>query len=216
MQPLTLVTGSAAVLPLANIDTDVIIRIERLTQGDQAAVGRYAFEALRFRLDGSEDPEFPLNREGWRDAPILIAGPNFGCGSSREGAVVALAQKGFRVIVAHSFGDIFYSNCFQNGVLPVRLPEPDVQALMALSEPGGAPFTVDLTRKLLIDSTGGEHGFDIDPLRREGLLLGLDDVGLSLRDAEAIDAWQSADRLRRPWTWNPVDRNHADPSGDIS
>lgn len=207
MQPLTLVTGNAAVLPLANIDTDVIIRIERLTQGDQAAIGQYAFEALRYRPDGSEEPDFPLNRPGWRDAPILLAGANFGCGSSREGAVVALAQKGFRVIVAQSFGDIFYANCFQNGVLPIRLPERDVAALMALSETSGGAFTADLTRKLLIDSAGGEYGFDIDPLRREGLLAGLDDVGLSLRDEDLIGAWQSADRLGRPWMWNPIDRD---------
>lgn len=214
MQPLTIVKGAAAVLPLANIDTDVIIRIERLTQGDQNAIGRYAFEALRYMPDGSENPDFPLNCSCWRDAPILLAGPNFGCGSSREGAVVALAQKGFRVIVARSFGDIFYSNCFQNGVLPIRLPEPKVLALMAMSEAEGAPFTVDLTRQILIDSIGGEHPFDIDPLRREGLLAGLDDIGLTLRDQAVIAAWQSADRLRRSWAWTPVHRNIPLASGE--
>lgn len=214
MQPLTIVTGAAAVLPLANVDTDVIIRIERLTQGDQAAIGRYAFEALRYRPDGSDDPDFPLNRPGWRDAPILLAGPNFGCGSSREGAVVALAQNGIRVIVAHSFGDIFYSNCFQNGVLPIRLPEPEVLALMALSEAEREPFTIDLTRRMVIDSAGGEHPFDIDPLRREGLLAGLDDVGLTLRDDAVIAAWQSTDRSRRPWAWHPVHRDAIPSSGE--
>lgn len=214
MQPLTIVTGAAAVLPLANVDTDVIIRIERLTQGDQNAIGQYAFEALRYKPDGSENPDFPLNRAHWRDAPILLAGPNFGCGSSREGAVVALAQKGFRVIVAHSFGDIFYSNCFQNGVLPIRLPEQEVLALMALSEAADKPFTVDLTHQLLIDNAGGEHPFQIDPLRREGLLAGLDDIGLSLRDESVIAAWQLADQSRRPWIWNPVRRNATSFSGD--
>lgn len=191
-------------LPLSNIDTDVIIRIERLTQGDQTKLGHYAFEALRYRADGSENPDFPLNQARWRDAPILLAGPNFGCGSSREGAVVALAQKGIRVIIAASFGDIFYSNCFQNGVLPIRLPETQVQALMALAEQTVAPFTVDLQRQLVIDSEGGEYAFEIDPMRREALLAGLDDIGLTLRDAETISAWQIADRSRRGWVWNPV------------
>lgn len=213
MQPLTIVTGAAAVLPLANVDTDVIIRIERLTQGDPKAIGQYAFEALRYQPDGQEELAFPLNRPGWRDAPILLAGPNFGCGSSREGAVVALSQKGIRVIVAQSFGDIFYSNCFQNGVLPIRLPEPEVLALMTLSEKRRAPFTVDLARQILIDCADGEHPFQIDPLRREGLLAGLDDIGLSLRDAKLIEVWQGEDIIRRPWAWNPVRRTPSTYSG---
>lgn len=214
MQPLTIVTGAAAVLPIANVDTDVIIRIERLTQGDQKAIGQFAFEALRYKPDGQEEPGFPLNRPGWRDAPILLAGPNFGCGSSREGAVVALAQNGIRVIVAHSFGDIFYSNCFQNGVLPIRLLEDEVLALMALSEERRTPFTVDLSRRTLIDCAGSEHPFQIDPLRREGLLAGLDEIGLTLRDADLIDAWQATDTQYRPWVWNPVLRAPSETSGE--
>lgn len=216
MQPLTIVNGAAAALPMANIDTDVIIRIERLTQGDQSQLGRYAFEALRYRPDGSEDPDFPLNSQAWREAPILLAGANFGCGSSREGAVVALAQKGFRVIVAPSFGDIFYSNCFQNGVLPIRLPEKLVLALMALSQASASPFTVDLVSQKMIDSDGMEHEFAIDPLRREGLLAGLDDVGLTLRDEVFIAAWQSRDQDRRAWVWNPVRRHSLSDSGGFA
>lgn len=212
MEPLTIVTGAAAVLPIADIDTDVIIRIERLTQGDQSAIGRYAFEALRYRSDGSEEPDFPLNLEGWRSAPILLAGPNFGCGSSREGAVIALAQKGFRVILARSFGDIFFSNCFQNGVLPIRMPAEKMRLLMGMSQPNGAPFTVDLVRQVVVDCEGAEHAFDIDPLRREGLLAGLDDMGLTLRDADAIAQWQADDRVRRPWAWAPIRRLHEAPS----
>lgn len=214
MLPLTVVTGAAAVLPLANIDTDVIIRIERLTQGDQSQLGRYAFEALRYRPDGSDDPDFPLNSNAWRDAPILLAGANFGCGSSREGAVVALAQKGFRIIIAPSFGDIFYSNCFQNGMLPIRLPEREVAALMDLSQASGRLFTVDLAQQKVIDSDGVEHGFAIDPLRREGLLAGLDDVGLTLRDESAIAAWQSRDKNSRAWVWNPVRRRSLPNTGE--
>lgn len=214
MKPFTIVTGAAAVLPHANIDTDTIIRIERLTEEKQTALGDYAFEALRFLPDGREDPQFCLNLPGWRDAPILIAGPNFGCGSSREGAVVALVQRGIRVIVAHSFGDIFYSNCFQNGVLPIRLPVLDVNALMEKSQPGGAPFTVDLTRQLMIDSVMNTYGFEIEPTRREGLLAGLDDLGLTLRDAAAIEAWQLADRAHRPWAWNSVVCGNLTPLGE--
>lgn len=209
MEPLTTLTGPAAVLPLADVDTDVIIRIERLTQGSQDDIGKYAFEALRYREDGSEDPDFPLNREKWRNAPILLTGANFGCGSSREGAVIALAQLGIRVIVAPSFGDIFHSNCFQNGVLPVSLPRAQVKALMDISENSGEPFTVDLTRQLIIDSDGGRHPFDIDPRRKEGLLAGLDDVGLTMLDEEAISAWQEDDRKRRPWIWETVENEQS-------
>lgn len=214
MRPLTIVSGAAAVLPIPNVDTDVIIRIERLTQGDQADIGRYAFEALRYLPDGTENPDFPLNRASWRDAPILITGPNFGSGSSREGAVIALEQKGIRVVVAKSFGDIFYSNCFQNGVLPIRLPEDEIATLMEISRPGGRQFTVDLTEQVLVDGEGGRHQFDIDPMRREALLAGLDDVGLTLRDDAAITAWQSADRAHRRWAWNPVSRDRPFDVGD--
>lgn len=206
MQPMTVVTGAAAVLPLSNVDTDVIIRIERLTEGDQAKLGDFAFEALRYDADGAERPDFPLNRPGWRDAPILLAGPNFGCGSSREGAVTALAQKGFRCIVAESFGDIFYANCFQNGVLPIRLPEAEILELMKLAEASDAFFSIDLERQLVIDNVDGQHAFEIDPLRREGLLAGLDELGLTIREASLIAAWQNEDRRRRAWAWNSVQR----------
>jgi 3-isopropylmalate/(R)-2-methylmalate dehydratase small subunit len=130
--------------------------------------------------------------------------------------VVALAQKGIRVVVAPSFGDIFYSNCFQNGVLPVRLPEAQVKRLMGLSRPDGPAFTVDLMRQLVIDAAGETHSFDIDPLRREGLLAGLDDVGLTLRDEALIQAWQTRDRNDRPWAWEPIDRPTARESGEAA
>lgn len=198
-EPFQTFTGVAAVLPMPNVDTDVIIRIERLTEGDPALVGRYAFESLRYRPDGSDDPDFPLNRPAWRGAPILIAGPNFGCGSSREGAVTALAALGVRVVIAESFGDIFYANCFQNGLLPVRLPPAEVEVLANAAETL-VPITVDLDRQML---SAGAHrvAFEIDPMRKESMVTGLDDLGLTLRDLTIIDAWQDADRHARPWIW---------------
>ena len=153
IRPFTVVSGAAPYLPRANIDTDVIIRIERLTSLPKEQLGPYAMEALRYRADGSDDPDFILNRLTFRGAPILLAGDNFGCGSSREGAVWALQGIGVRCVVAPSFGDIFYSNCFQNGVLPIRLPAPEVEALAAACA-DGAPLTVDLERRMLIAPSG--------------------------------------------------------------
>ncbi|RZL93550.1 MAG: 3-isopropylmalate dehydratase small subunit [Variovorax sp.] len=200
MQPFTVVTGAAPYLSRANVDTDVIIRIERLTSLARGELGPYAMEALRYREDGSEDPDFILNQPAFRGAPILLAGDNFGCGSSREGAVWALQGLGVRCVIAPSFGDIFYSNCFQNGVLPIRLPAAEVEACAAACA-NGAPMTVDLTQRKLIAPNGMESTFAVDPLRREGLLHGLDDIGLTLKDDALILEWQQADRLRRPWAW---------------
>jgi 3-isopropylmalate/(R)-2-methylmalate dehydratase small subunit len=198
MPPFTIVTGAAPYLPRANIDTDVIIRIERLTTLDRDALGPYAMEALRYREDGSENPDFILTQPAFRGAPILLAGDNFGCGSSREGAVWALQGIGVRCVIAPSFGDIFYSNCFQNGVLPIRLPASGVEALAAACA-GGAAMTVDLTACMLIAPDRTASRFVVDPLRREGLLHGLDDIGLTLKDDALIREWQQADRIRRPW-----------------
>ena len=200
MQAFTTVTGPAAALPLANIDTDVIIRIERLTSLTDEQLGPYAFEALRFRADGSEDPQFVLNLPAFRAAPILLAGPNFGCGSSREGAVTALMARGIRSIIAPSYGDIFYNNCFQNGLLPITLAELQI-ALLAAEAAHGETFTIDLHRCTITTAKANVYAFTIDPLRREGLLHGLDDIGLTLKDDARIRDWQQADRLVRPWAW---------------
>jgi 3-isopropylmalate/(R)-2-methylmalate dehydratase small subunit len=202
MQPFTTLTGRAAPLPRANIDTDVIIRIERLTGGDPATLGRYAFEALRYGADGSENPEFILNQPSYRGAPILIAGSNFGCGSSREGAVTALMGLGIRCVIADSFGDIFYSNCCQNGLLPVRLGAAEVAALMRQSSAG--EVAVDLAAQIVLGPDGSTFPFEIDPLRREALLEGLDDLGLTLKQMAQVRAWQAADRRARPWAWPAV------------
>jgi 3-isopropylmalate/(R)-2-methylmalate dehydratase small subunit len=201
MQPFTRIAGPAAPLLRANVDTDVIIRIERLTGVPREQLGRYAFEALRYRGDGSEDPDFALNRTNFRNAPILIAGENFGCGSSREGAVWALMAAGLRCVIAESFGDIFYNNCFQNGMLPVVLPAVTV-AQLAGEAANGAPFTVDLVEQMILSPQGEAITFDIDTQRRQALLDGLDDISLTLKRLPEIVAWQSHDRMGRPWIWH--------------
>jgi 3-isopropylmalate/(R)-2-methylmalate dehydratase small subunit len=200
MQPFLTLTGPAAVLARDNVDTDVIIRIERLTSLARDALGQYAFESWRFLPDGSEDPGFILNQALFRSAPILVAGRNFGCGSSREGAVWALAARGIRCVIAESFGDIFFSNCFQNGVLPIRLQAAEVERIAMLAT-GGAPVTVDLPACRMILPDSSAIAFDVDPMRREALLGGLDDIQKTLTSDAAITAWQALDRKRRPWLW---------------
>ncbi|RYF33984.1 MAG: 3-isopropylmalate dehydratase small subunit [Comamonadaceae bacterium] len=198
--PFIRIDGPAVPLMLANVDTDVIIRIERLTTLDRTELGPYAMEALRFRADGSQDPDCILNAPRFLQAPVLLAGPNFGCGSSREGAVWALQGLGVRCVVAPSYGDIFFNNCFQNGVLAIVLPQAQVEALAAQCA-GGASATVDLEACALTAPDGSVVPFDVDPLRREALLHGLDDIGLTLKDDALIREWQAADRTRRPWAW---------------
>ncbi|SCX73054.1 3-isopropylmalate/(R)-2-methylmalate dehydratase small subunit [Variovorax sp. EL159] len=200
MTPFTAVTGPAVPLMRANVDTDVIIRIERLTSFQRDQLGPFAFEALRLRPDGSEDPACVLNQPAFRQAPVLLAAENFGCGSSREGAVWALMGLGVRCVIAPSFGDIFFNNCFQNGVLPLRLPIAQVEALAAQCA-SGAAVTVDLQARTVTAPDGSVSAFEIDPLRREALLHGLDDIGLTLKDDALIREWQQADRVRRPWAW---------------
>ncbi|TFZ02901.1 3-isopropylmalate dehydratase small subunit [Ramlibacter henchirensis] len=200
MSPFTRVTGPAAPLPRDNVDTDVIIRVERLAALDRDQLGPYALEALRLRPDGSEDPAFILNQPPFRSAPILLAGANFGCGSSREAAVWALMGRGIRCVIAPSFGDIFFSNCFQNGLLPIRLPLGRVQAI-ATAAAAGAPFTVDLQQCTISSPSGEVIPFEIDAQKREALLLGLDEIQLTLRDDESIRAWQHEDQDHRPWAW---------------
>jgi 3-isopropylmalate/(R)-2-methylmalate dehydratase small subunit len=201
MKIFTSVTGPAAPLMLANIDTDIIIRIERLTKSrDSDELARYAMEALRYLPDGNDDPAFICNQPAFRNAPILIAGANFGCGSSREGAVWALMGMGFRCVIAPSFGDIFYSNCFQNGMLALALPEAEIETLAAEAA-GGANFTVDLQRKILLHPDGRATEFAIDAQRRETLLAGMDEIDLTLLEEAGIREWQERDRTARPWVW---------------
>jgi 3-isopropylmalate/(R)-2-methylmalate dehydratase small subunit len=211
MQPFTVVSGSAAPFLRANVDTDVIVRIERLTSLAKDQLGPIALEAVRFRADGSEDPDCVFNQPAFRGAPFVLAGPNFGCGSSREGAVWALQGLGVRAVIAPSFGDIFYSNCFQNGVLPIRLPLEQVEALAAQCA-GGAQIVVDLEQQTIVGPDATTTPFAIDALRREALLHGLDDIGLTLKDDALIRAWQLRDRAARPWAWPSDASQHRRPA----
>ncbi len=203
MQPFTIVSGAAIPLMRANVDTDVIVRIERLTSLPKDRLGPFAFESLRYLPDGSLDPACILNAPRFQNAPFLLAGDNFGCGSSREGAVWALMCLGIRAVIAPSYGDIFFSNCFQNGVLPIRLPLDRIEALAAQCA-DGARLTIDLQTQTIRTSDGTSQSFAIDATRREALLGGLDAMGLTLRDDALIRAWQEEDRVRRAWAWNPV------------
>lgn len=200
MQPFTIVSGPAVPLMRTSVDTDLIIRIERMTGPAKSELGAYALEALRYREDGSLDADCVLNRPIFRNAPILLAGENFGCGSSREAAVWALAGMGVRCVIARSFGDIFFGNCFQNGMLPIRLPQTQIDELVGLCETGQA-MQIDLTRSTIVAPNGKHMAFSVDPQRRDALLQGLDDIGLTLRSEVVIRAWQLKDRQRRPWVW---------------
>lgn len=208
MERFTTVSGPAAPMLAPNVDTDVIIPIQRLVGTGRTGLGPYAFERMRYLPDGSENPDFVLNRPQYRESPVLLGGPNFGCGSSREGAVWALMGMGFRAVIAPSFGDIFFNNCFQNGMLPVVLPEDAIRRIAAETEAAqGARHTrVDLVRQVVVTPEGAEIPFTVDARKREALIEGLDDVALTLRMKDRILAWQAADRAARPWVWQPVER----------
>lgn len=208
MDKFTKVSGPAAPMLRANVDTDVIIPIQRLVGTGRTGLGPYAFERMRYNKDGSDNPDFVLNLPQYRDSPILLAGPNFGCGSSREGAVWALMGMGFRAVLAPSFGDIFFGNCFQNGLLPIALPEDVIARIAAETEAAqGARHTViDLARQVVVTPDGAEIPFAVDARKKEALLEGLDDIALTLRFKDAIDAWYAADRKTRAWAWESVER----------
>ena len=195
-------TAIAAPIMRGNIDTDVIIRIERLVGNSiRGTLGKWAFGALRYLPDGSENPEFILNREPYRQAEILVTGPNFGCGSSREGAVWSLQELGIRAVIGSSFGDIFFANCFQNGILPIVVDKQTADNLAAEIEAtqGAGKVSVDLEAQTITTPEGKTLRFDIDPRRREGLLQGLDEVMMTLQRDHEIRAFQEADRTARPW-----------------
>ena len=202
MDKFTRLTGIAAPLMRPNIDTDVIIPIDDCVSVPRAEQGRCAFRAWRYLADGSDNPGFVLNRPPFRDAVILLAGINFGCGSSREPAVWALMGLGIRAIIAPSFGDIFYNNCFQNGVLPIMLPEDIARAIAAEVEAApDEPMTVDLENCIITNARGLRISFSIDEARRCALLEGLDEIGMTLKREARIAAWQDSDRIRRPWVY---------------
>jgi 3-isopropylmalate/(R)-2-methylmalate dehydratase small subunit len=201
MTPLNTVEGVAAPLLLANIDTDVIIRIERVARLPRGELAPFALETLRFRENGDEDPGFILNQEPFRHAVILVAGENFGCGSSRENAVWALADLGIRVVIAPSFGDIFFSNCFQNGVLPIRLPAGQVARIAASLSAASPQLRVELEAQRVVLNDGQSLAFEVEPYRKAMLLHGQDEIGLTLARLAQIEAAEAGDRRKRPWLY---------------
>ena len=211
MQPFTKLTGVAAPLPMANVDTDKIIPAKWLKTIQRTGLGVALFESLRYNDDGSERPDFVLNRESYRNAQILIAGPNFGCGSSREHAPWALLDFGIRCVIAPSFADIFYNNCFKNGMLPAVLPQEDVDELMRQAETLENPvFVVDLeAQEIHREGANRRHRFEIDPFRRHCLLNGLDDIGLTLQKNQRIASYEERQRFEQPWLVRPQQQGAA-------
>lgn len=208
MKPLHTVTGPAIPLRRANVDTDVIIRIERLTDVARDALGPFAFEALRRQPDGTTDPASVFDNPARAGAPILIAGANFGCGSSREGAVWAIAALGIRCIIAPSFGGIFATNAFQNGVLTITLDPRTVGALLDCAEAdAAAPFSVDLERCTIRPPNGAAIPFEIARLRQQALLEGRDEIEMTMKHADAIAAFRARDAEERPWIYDLPSRS---------
>jgi 3-isopropylmalate/(R)-2-methylmalate dehydratase small subunit len=202
MQKFTTLRGVAAPLPMINVDTDMIIPKQFLKTIKRTGLGKNLFDELRYETDGREKPDFVLNQPAYRKAQILVAGENFGCGSSREHAPWALLDFGIRCVIASSFADIFYNNCFKNGILPIKLPQAEVDKLMDDARRGSnAIITIDLEKQEIAGPDGGRIHFDLDPFRKHCLLNGLDDIGLTLEKAVAIDEFEARDRLARPWMW---------------
>ncbi|MEZ5686677.1 MAG: 3-isopropylmalate dehydratase small subunit [Paracoccaceae bacterium] len=200
MEKFTKFTGIAAPMPLVNIDTDMIIPKIFLKTIKRSGLGVNLFDEMRYDREGNELPDFVLNKPQYREASILIAGDNFGCGSSREHAPWALADFGIKVIVSTSFADIFFNNSFKNGMLPIVLPQEQVDILMKDAEKGSnARMTVDLENQEITTSDGTVIKFDVDPFKKHCLLEGLDDIGLTLEKASAIDSFETQMAQARPW-----------------
>ena len=200
MDSFTTLTGIAAPLPMVNVDTDMIIPKQFLKTIKRTGLGANLFDEMRFDRKGNELPGFVLNQPAYRKAEILVAGENFGCGSSREHAPWALLDFGIRCVIAPSFADIFFNNCFKNGILPIALPQEAVDSLMEDAEKGAnARMTVGLEAQTVTSSDGETYSFDVDPFRKRCLLEGLDDIGLTMERATDIDAFEMKARALRPW-----------------
>ena len=200
MEKFVKLEGVAAPLPMVNVDTDMIIPKQFLKTIKRTGLGKNLFDELRYDADGNEKPDFVLNRPAYREAKILVAGENFGCGSSREHAPWAIADFGIRCVIAPSFADIFFNNCFKNGILPIALPQDEVDKLMADAENGAnARLTVDLEAQTITRPDGSTVAFEVDPFRRRCLLEGLDDIGLTMEKAPDIDAYEARAAVSKPW-----------------
>ncbi|MDB5419531.1 MAG: leuD1 [Phenylobacterium sp.] len=199
MQPFIRLDAKVAPLPLANIDTDQIIPKQFLKTVEREGLAKGLFYDLRFDAEGREKPDFVLNRPEYKGAGVLVTGDNFGCGSSREHAPWALMDFGVRCVVSTSFAEIFYSNCFQNGLLPVVLEADEVQQLMDEAKGGNHLVTVDLEAQTVVSPSGRTFRFEIDPQRKQKMLNGLDPIGETLQAAEAIDLYEMKQALTQPW-----------------
>ena len=200
MEKFVKLSGVAAPLRMINVDTDIIIPKQFLKTIKRAGLGKSAFNDIRYNEDGSEKPDFVLNREPYRNASILITGENFGCGSSREHAPWAILDMGIRCIIAESFADIFFNNSFKNGILPIRLPREQVEILMKEAEENpGTPFEIDLEKQVVTRGNKFSFPFDVEPFRKHCLLNGLDDIGLTEVKSAKIKDFESNDQNKRPW-----------------
>ncbi len=200
MEKFTTLSGVAAPMPLVNIDTDMIIPKQFLKTIQRSGLGKNLFDEMRFDQQGNEIPDFVLNQPAYREAQILVAGDNFGCGSSREHAPWALADFGIRAIISTSFADIFYNNCFKNGMLPIVLPQDQVDTLMEDARKGAnARIAIDLESQTVTSADGHVFRFDIDPFKKHCLLNGLDDIGLTLEKVSSIDTFEAQANQSRPW-----------------
>jgi 3-isopropylmalate/(R)-2-methylmalate dehydratase small subunit len=200
MEKFTRLTGVAAPLPMVNVDTDMVIPKNYLKVTERTGLGKHLFAEMRFNADGSERPDFVLNRPAWRQAEILIAFENFGCGSSREHAPWALRDFGIRCVIAPSFADIFFNNCFKNGILPLVLPKAVCAQLIDDAERGAnATLTIDLEAQALTRPDGQRIAFAVEPSRRSRLLEGLDEIGATVAKARRIDAFEARLRQSQPW-----------------
>ncbi|MGE4278589.1 MAG: 3-isopropylmalate dehydratase small subunit [Magnetospirillum sp.] len=200
MDKFTVLTGVAAPLPMINIDTDMIIPKQFLKTIKRTGLGKNLFDEMRYTQDGGEVADFVLNQPAYRKASVLITGNNFGCGSSREHAPWAIADFGIRCIIAPSFADIFFNNSFKNGILPIKLPQEQVDSLMKQAENGAnATFTIDLAAQEITAPDGSKTKFDVDPFRKHCLLNGLDDIGLTLMKDDKIAAFEASRKTSSPW-----------------
>lgn len=200
MEKFDKISGVAAPMPLVNIDTDMIIPKQFLKTIKRSGLGKNLFDEMRFDLEGNEIPDFVLNQPAYRNAQIIVAGENFGCGSSREHAPWALLDFGIRVVVATSFADIFFNNCFKNGILPIVLPPEDVDKLMEDANRGAnAIISVDLEKQVISGTDGTEITFEVDAFKKHCLLNGLDDIGLTMQKVDQIDTFEKKYEASTPW-----------------
>ena len=203
MQKFTTLTGIAAPMNMINVDTDMIIPKQFLKTIERTGLGKHLFDEMRYDPEtGAENEDFVLNKDAYRGAEILVAGDNFGCGSSREHAPWALLDFGIRCVLAPSFADIFYNNCFKNGILPIKLPREVIDQLMEKAERGSnATFTVDLESQTITDPDGEEISFDVEEFRKYCLLNALDDIGLTLQKDEKIGSFEDGQNGSQPWLY---------------